>query len=185
MKRISGAQHLLSLLWCTLLTSVTADIGHVSGLLDSALDSSPSLANSWGQVLTVGNGITTSSQVVDGLLNKGALVETSSQEDSVNDNEDPRALLEENGRAEQAEPKGNLKNGNQGHGAVIVVLYKVADSVGQGGGLLLAGSGCGLWLDGWQNVGAGVGCYVEDRVDSERQNGKGDLAGEEPDKSHS
>jgi len=39
-------------------------------------------------------------------------------------------------------------------------------------------------LDSGDDVGAGVGCHVEDGVDHEGKEGKGNLAGEEPDECH-
>ena len=40
-------------------------------------------------------------------------------------------------------------------------------------------------MQGGEDVGAGVGGDVEDGVDHEREEGEGDLAGEEPDECHS
>lgn len=40
-------------------------------------------------------------------------------------------------------------------------------------------------MEGWQDVGAGVGCDVENGVDHKGEEGEGDLAGEEPDECHS
>lgn len=40
-------------------------------------------------------------------------------------------------------------------------------------------------MQGGEDVGAGVGGDVEDRVDHEGEEGEGDLAGEEPDEGHS
>lgn len=39
-------------------------------------------------------------------------------------------------------------------------------------------------LNGGDDVGAGVGCDVENGIDHEGEQGKGDLAGEEPDECH-
>lgn len=179
------ANRLLGLLGGTLLTSIAVDVSQVGSLLNATLDRGPDLTNRRGKILAVGNGITTSSQLIDGLLDKGALCEASPHEDSVDGNENPRALGEEDSGEKKTEPKSNLKDSNKGHGAVVVVLDKVTNGIGKSRSLLLlAGRGLWLRLEGWQQVGASVGCYVEYGVNGERQNGKWDLTGEEPDKSH-
>lgn len=109
---------LLGLLGDALLLSagVTVDVGQVSGLLDTALDTIPALSDSGRHVLTVGDGVTTSGELVDGLLDEGALVEASSEEDSVDGNQDPRALLEKESGEAKAEPKSDLEDSDKSHG---------------------------------------------------------------------
>ena len=131
MRSIFVAQNLLSLLGSSLLSGITVDVSQIRSLLNSALDSVPTLANSWRQVLAVGNGVTASCQVVDSLLDKGALRKSSPYEHSVDDDEDPGALLEEEGRTKQTEPESNLKDSNKSHGAVVVVLDKVTNGVSE------------------------------------------------------
>ena len=176
---------LLGLLWLLSTTGVAVDVGEISSLLDTALDGLPSLANDWWHVLSVGDGVTAGAELVDGALDKGTLVEAGAEEDGVDDDEDPGALLEENGGAEEAEPEHDLEDGDDGHAEVVVVLDKITDGVAEGGrGWLLAWLSGWLWLESWDQVGAGVGCNVEDRIDGEWQDSKSSLLGEEPDKGH-
>jgi len=178
---------LLGLLGNALLlsTSVAVDVGQVGSLLDAALDTVPALSDSGRHVLTVGDGITTSGELVNSLLDESALVETSSEEDGVDGNQDPGALLEEESGEAKAEPKSNLENSDQGHGRIVVVLDKVTNGVGEARRLgLLASGNSRLGLDGGKKVGSGVSCDVEDGVDGKGQNGEGDLTRPEPDQSH-
>ena len=175
---------LLGLLWLST-TSVAVDVGEVGGLLDTALDGLPSLTDSWWHVLSVGNSITTSAELVDGTLDKGALVEASAEEDGVDDDEDPSTLLEEDGGAEQTEPQDDLKDGHNSHAEVVVVLDKVTNGVAEGRrGRLLAWLSGWLRLESWDQVGASVSRNVEDRIDGEWQDRKSGLLGEQPDKGH-
>lgn len=147
--------NLLGLLGNTLLlgTSVAVDVSQVSGLLDTALETTPGLSDGRGQVLAGSNGITASAQLVDGRLHEGALVEASSEENGVDSNQDPRALLEEESREAQTEPESNLENSDKSHGRIVVVLNEIANGIGKAGRLgLLASSDGGLGLDGGQKV---------------------------------
>lgn len=184
---MNNTRRLLGLLGDTLLlgASVAVDVSQVSGLLDAILETTPALSDGRREVLTVGNSVTASAELVDGRLHKGALVETGSEEDGVDSDQNPRALLEEESREEQTEPESDLEDSNKGHGRIVVVLNEVANGVGEARRLgLLASSDSGLGLDGGQEVGSGVSCDVEDRIDGEGQNGEGDLARPEPDQSH-
>jgi len=175
---------LLGLLWLSA-TGVAVDVGEVGGLLDTTLDSGPSLTDSWWHVLSVGDGVTTSAELVDGTLDESALVEAGAEEDGVDDDEDPSSLLEKNGGAEKTEPEDNFKNGDNSHAEIVVVLDKVTDSVAESRRRwLLAGLSGWLRLESWDQVGAGVGRNVEDGVDCEWQDSKGGLLGEQPDESH-
>jgi hypothetical protein len=147
--------NLLGLLGDTLLlsTSVAVDVSQISGLLDTALETTPGLSDGRRQVLTSGNGITTSAELVDGRLHKGALVEASSKEDGVDSDQDPRALLEEESREAQTEPQSDLEDSDKSHGRIVVVLNEVANGVGKAGRLgLLASSDSRLGLEGGQKV---------------------------------
>lgn len=125
---LSDVNRLLSLLGGSgsLATSVAVDIGSIGSLDDDTLDGSPTLADSWWHILAVGHGVTTGSKLVDGSLDEGALVEASAEEDAVDGKHDPRTLQEEETRSKKAEPKNNLKDGNNGHGGIVVVLNEVA-----------------------------------------------------------
>ena len=130
---MNDTSSLLGLLGNTLLlsTSVAVDVSHVSGLLDTTLETTPALSDGRRQVLAVGNSVTASAQLVDGGLHEGALVEASSEEDSVDSEQNPRALLEEKTREEQTEPESDLENSDKGHGRIVVVLNEVANGVSE------------------------------------------------------
>jgi len=152
---MNDTSSLLGLLGNTLLlsTTVAVDVSQVSGLLDNTLETTPALSDGRRQVLAVGNSVTASAQLVDGGLHEGALVEASSEEDSVDNKQDPRALLEEKTREEQTEPESDLENSDKGHGRIVVVLNEVANGLGEARRLgLLASSDSGLGLDGGQKV---------------------------------
>jgi len=152
---VNDTSSLLGLLGNTLLlsTTVAVDVSQVSGLLDNTLETTPALSDGRRQVLAVGNSVTASAQLVDGGLHEGALVEASSEEDSVDNKQDPRALLEEKTREEQTEPESDLENSDKGHGRIVVVLNEVANGLGEARRLgLLASSDSGLGLDGGQKV---------------------------------
>lgn len=174
---------LLSWLWLSL--GVAGNVGKVSDLPETSLGRSPSLSDCRWHVLAVGNGITASSDVSKCALDKGALVEASAEEDSVDADQDPSTLLKDDGRSENAEPKSNLKDSNEGHGGIIVILDKATNGVGKTGrvGLLTSWS-CWLWLQDWQEVRSCIGSHVEDGVDGEWKNGKWCLASKEPDQGH-
>ena len=152
---MNDASSLLGLLGNTLLlsTSVTVDVSQVSALLDTTLDSTPALSDGRRQVLAVGNSVTASAQLVDGRLHEGALVEAGSEEDGVDSNQDPRALLEKESRDAQTEPESNLEDSDKGHGRIVVVLNEVTNGVSEARRLgLLASSDSWLRLDGGQKV---------------------------------
>jgi hypothetical protein len=173
------AKRLLGLLGGSsgLTTNVPADVGSISSLADNALEGTPSLLRSRGSALVGKLGVNAASELVDSLLDKAALRNAGAEEDGVDSDKDPRALLEEHGRAEDAEPEEDLEQSDQSHGAVIVLFDELANSLGSSGALGLgAGLRCGWGLDGGQKVGAHVGSDVEDGVHGEGEYGKGDLA---------
>lgn len=159
------SDRLLGLLGCTLLLSanVLADVSCVSGLADNVLEGAPALADRWGNALVGELGVKTGSQLGDGTLDKGALGEAGAEEDGVDRDEDPGALLEEESRTEDSEPQSNLEDGNQSHAAIIVVLDELANHV-RGSRSLGLGTGCGCSrrrLDGGEQVRARIGSDVE------------------------
>lgn len=154
-------------------------------LLGNALELVPGLAGSGGSILAVGKAVTASTCLAEHALDKGALGNASAEEDSVDDKEDPGALLEDDGRSKNAEPQGQLKSSDQRHAGIVVLLDEAADSVGKtGGSRLLSGGGDRRRLESGKQDAASVGCNVEDAVDSEGEESQGHLAGEEPDKGH-
>ena len=117
-----------------------------------------------------------------------ALGETGAEESGVEDNQDPRPALEEDGRQENAHPEGDFEGRHNRHGHVVVGLNELADSVGNGvAGRLGAGRSTSRGLDGLNgrdDVLAEVGRDVENRVDSVREHGEGVLGAEQPDQGH-
>lgn len=164
---------------------VLADVSSLGSLTDDVLEGTPGLASGWRSALVGKLGIDAGGKLGNGTLDEGALSVAGTEEDGVDNDQDPRSLLEEKGRAEHAEPKGNLEDSNKGHAAVVVLLYELANSIGQGGlGLGTRLSSSRRRLDGGQQVRAHIGCDVEYRVDCKRQDSQRNLARKEPDKSH-
>ena len=115
-------------------------------------------------------------------LHKRTLANPRAQEDRVDDDENPASLLEHEGGAEETEPQRDLEAGDDGHAGVVVVFDEAADALAQSAGFgFLALGRRGRWLDGREQDAARVGCYVEDAVDGEGEEGEGGLAREEPD----
>ena len=124
-------EHLLRLLGSgTGLTSdILADIRSIGSLTNNSLEGTPALLGSRRSALVSKLGIDASSELADGLLDKAALRNAGAEEDSVDNEQDPGAPLEEERRSKDAEPQENLEEGNKRHGAIIVFLDKLADSV--------------------------------------------------------
>lgn len=177
---------LLRLLGSALLTTdVLADISRISRLADDALEGAPCVTGGGWCALVSKLSVDTCSELVDGLLDKGALSDTRAEEDGVDHEEDPAALLEEQSGANDAEPEGDLEHGDECHGSIVVLLHEFANGLG-GTGSLLGASGCGgrRRLDGGKKVGSHVCCDVEDGVDRKGSDCERDLAREEPYESH-
>ena len=116
-------------------------------------------------------------------LHKTALTVPTPQENGIHDQQDPASLCENDGGEEDAEPEEDLKRGNEHHAGVVVFFHESADCLCQGGGFIAAPGGGGI--EGWENIGASIGRNMEDRIDHERKEGEGNLAGEEPEERHS
>jgi len=123
--------HLLRFLWHSALlsTHVPADVRRISRLLDDVLKRLPSLSGSRGSALVRKLGINAGGELRDGALDESALGNASTEEDGVDDEQDPRTLLEEKCRAKDTEPEGNLKDGNKRHAAIVVLLDKFSNDV--------------------------------------------------------
>jgi hypothetical protein len=173
--RLLGARSLLA-------TNILLQVSSIMSLFDEALDRVPCLPGDWWCGLIGQRGINFRGQVLHALLHKGALSVTGAEESGIQDNEDPCTLLEENCGEEDAEPKGDFEEGDESHGAIIVVFDKFANGVAEAGSLWFGtrGSGGCLWLDRGQQVRACVSQDVEDGVDGEGEDGEGNLAVEEP-----
>jgi hypothetical protein len=161
-------------------------------LLAGLLDSSPDLSRGRGSTLSTNERVDTGTERAERGLDMSALAVTSTEESSVENNEDPRSALEENSGEENTSPESDLKVGDDGHGSIIVLLDESANLVSKRALSSLAArrstiSSLGGRLgrkDNGDEVGAGVGGNVEDRVDRVRDQGEGVLGREKPHKGH-
>lgn len=120
---------LLSLLWCSLsvTTKILSDIGSLNCLSGEVLGSSPGLLGSGWDILLVDLLINKRTSLREGALDKGALVESRTEEDGVKTKQDPRAFAEGQSREEETAPESDLKCCHKGHAAVIVLLHKLSN----------------------------------------------------------
>jgi len=150
---VNRAKRLLGLLGGSsrLATNVPADVGGISSLTNNVLEGSPALLGSGRSALVGKLSVNAGSELVDSLLDEAALRNASAEEDGVDSEEDPGALLEEHGRAEDAEPQEDLEQGDKSHGAIVVLLDELANSLGGSGALRLGAGRSRRWgLDGGQ-----------------------------------
>ena len=134
-----------------------------------------------------------SRDVTDSMLNKGTLRVPCAEEGQVDAQENKGSLGERQESDCQAEQKSHFQPGNETHAGIVVLLNEPANGLGQRR-LFGRGSGAGgrrrrraTLLGGLQRrdqVGARVGCNVEDGVDAEREEGQGNLARVKPHQSH-
>lgn len=174
-------------------TNVLSNIRHIVELAGTTLDTLPDLSSRWWDTLSSDKGINTGTDALELSTNEGGLRIAGSQESSVDGEQEPRALGEDNSRSEETAPEEDLKDSNEAHGEVVVLLDKLADGIGEGGSLVgWLGTGWGAcwsvdlswWGDGWENVLTSVGCDVEDGVDAEWKHGQWVLWRHEPDEGH-
>lgn len=154
-------------------------------LAGAILDAVPDLAGGGGRALGADERVDAGAELGHGALDVGALRVAGAQEDGVEDEQDPRAALEQNGRQQDAAPQQDLEGRDNRHAGVVVLLDKGANLVGQrvrrlalGRGAVGGGRGR---VDGGDQVGARVRGDVEDGVDAVGEEGEGVLGGEEPD----
>lgn len=98
MSLLSGRErHLLRFLGHSALLSahVPANVSGICGLCDDSLERCPDLPGNWRSALVRKLSIDSGGQLGDGALDEGALSSTRAEEDGVDDDKDPRALLEE------------------------------------------------------------------------------------------
>ena len=159
----------------------------------AALDSVPDLASNRGSALGADKVINAGLELTERVLDMGALSETSPEEGGVECDQDPRAALEDDGAAEQANPQEDLQPRHDRHGRIIVLLDEGTNRLGERVLSILrlgAGRGSGRRVDllgrdkGWDYVCARVGRDVENRVDAIWQHRKRVLGHEEPDDGH-
>lgn len=153
--RLLGSGGLLS-------TDILADVGRIGGLRDDVFEGAPPLASDWRSALVGELGINAGSKLGDGALDKGALRVPGAEEDSVHNEQDPRTFLEQESRTKDAEPEGNLEDGNEGHAAIVVLLDELANCIRQARrGLRTWRSSSRRRLDGRQQIRAHIGSDVE------------------------
>lgn len=134
-------------------------------------------------------GIDSRSKVADGLLDKGALAKAGPEESQVNEKEDKASLGEGEKGHDQAEKKGNFQASNEIHAVIIVLLDKSTNGLRQrrllrGPSARRSGRGAGR-LECGNQMGPTVGGHMEDGINAEWQQGKGNLARVKPHKGHS
>jgi hypothetical protein len=178
--------HLLRFLGhSTLLASdVAADIREIRGLLNTGLERAPSLARNRWRALVGELGINSGSELSDGTLDEAALGDASTEEDGVDGHQDPRALLEEQSRSEDAEPESDLEDSNECHAAIVVLLDELSNRLRCARRLRLGALGRRRRLKSGEQVGADIGQDVEDGVDGKGENSQGNLAREQPYQCH-
>lgn len=131
---ICGLKPLMSLLGPILLWSeVSGNIRSISGLAHQPLDGLPGLPCCRWCSLSGCQGIYSSPALRYRGLYEIALAVSSPQERSVDGQEDPAALGEQNGRKEHTEPEEDFQTGDQHHRSVVVAFDKVPDRVGKWG----------------------------------------------------
>lgn len=191
--RASRARYLGSLLRGRRSVHIPSNISGIVERPRAALDSLPDLLGGRRNRLRTNEVVNSRLQVSELALHETALGEAGAEEGGVDGDQDPGALGEGDGGEEESDPEHDFENGDEAHGGVIVFLDELADGGGHGvglhGGLRSRGGAGGggdllRWLQGWDQVCAGVGCDVEDRVDAEGEHCEGVLRGEEPDKGH-
>lgn len=113
---------------------------------------------------------------MDGTLDKAALAISSPQEYSVDSEEDPAALLEQDCGTKNTEPEEDFKSSDKSHRGVVIFLDEFANGVScgrrfRGGSAAWRSTGSGLLRgrDGGKDVGTRVGRNMEDGVDHEWQ----------------
>ena len=158
----------------------------------SLLGRLPSLARSRGSSLGSDQRVDTGAELGERVLDVAALGVASTEEGSVEDNQDPRSALEEDGRQQNAEPEKNLERRNNGHGSIVVLLDESTNLVSKWAvdhGSAAGRRALGLRLslgrkEGGNQVGAGVGSNVEHRVDRVGKQSEGVLGSKEPHEGH-
>lgn len=194
-RKIDDLHGLLDWSWASsaATSDVLSNVRNIVELARTTLNALPNLSSRWWDTLTSNKRINTGTEALELSTDKRGLGVTSSQESSVDSEQDPRALSEDDSGQKETAPQENLEDSDEAHGEVVVLLDELADGIGQGGGLVgwlgaSWGTGwsvdLGWWSDGWENVLASVGRDVEDGVNAEWEHGEWVLWGEEPDESH-
>lgn len=158
----------------------------------SLLGRLPSLARGRGSSLRSDQRVDTGAELGERVLDVTALSVARTEESSVEDNQDPRSALEEDGRQKNAEPEKNLERRDNGHGSIVVLLDESTNLVSKWAvnhGSAAGRRALGLLLrlgrkESGNQVGASVGSNMEDRVDRVREQSEGVLGSKEPHEGH-
>lgn len=170
-----------------------SNIGSIVEFSGGTLNGIPDLSGNWWSRLGTNKAVDSGLQLPELSLNEAALSESSTEESSVNGDQDPRSPGEEDRGKEDSGPKEDLKDGDKTHGGIIIFLDEPSNHISVGVwcecrlGSWRGTSSSGLlrWLEGWKEIGSGVGRNVENGVDSEWEHGERVLRREEPDEGHS
>lgn len=173
---------------------IATNVSRLVDLAHDALEGLPALTNLRGSALVGDRGVGASGELTNSLLDKRALGVAGTEEGQVDDQQNPATLGEGDSGQDEAEEEQDLEGSDNTHASIVVLLDEAANGLGEG--VLLAGGlgtggrgwarGTGSWgLQGGDQVHAGVGRNVEDRVHAEGEESQDELAGVEPDKSHS
>ena len=147
--------------------------------MSTVLDHVPHLPGHGRRTLSANERVHACAELGEGVLDVAALGVASAEESGVEDNQDPRAALEEDGGKEDADPEEYLQRGDDRHGRIVVLLDKDTNPIGPGVvGLGLGSVACGG--DGRDQVGASVGGDVENRVHRVGEESHGVLRRKEP-----
>lgn len=160
-------------------------------LLSATLDGVPDLTSCRGGALSADKGVHAGVELRERALDVGALGEAGSEEGSVDSEQDPGSSLEDDGGEENADPEEDLEGGDDRHGRIVVLLDESTNLIGERIGSLGSGRGTRNGLGSrlrssksGNEVGAGVGRDVEDRVDGVGNQSERVLRREEPDEGH-
>lgn len=187
---VRNYNNLLRLLGGSRSRDIAGDVGSFVALAHDTLESLPTLAELRGGALVGDRGVSTGSELANSLLHERALGVAGAEEGKVYDQQDPATLGESDSGQHETEQQGDLKGGNDAHAGIVVLLDEAANGLGElgllagrlgvgraggtrAGGLALA---LGLGLEGRDQVHATIGSDVEDRVDTEGQEGENELA---------
>ena len=168
--------------------NVLADIRDVVELARGILDSIPSLPGGGRRVLVVEERIDVGLERTEGGLHVAALGEPSTDEGGVEGEKNPRPALEDDGSEEKTDPEKDLERRDDRHRSIIVGFDKVPNRLSKRVRWLGTGRATRRgWLsrlDSRDQVRSGIGCHVEDRVDTVGEQGEGELGSEKPNKRH-
>lgn len=111
---------------------ILIEIRRIMHLASHTLDILPHTLRRRRDILSVGHSITPSTHLPDHALHKRALRYPRPQKDSIDHQQDPAALLEQDGGTQDPEPEEHLQRSDDRHTGVVVVLNKATDVLAEG-----------------------------------------------------